>query len=265
MSALLRTLLGSRVEVAEEAPGRRAASPILPLPHQLARPQPLRMAAHHEGLGDQHAGAVARREAARPPRRVSAIGFSHSTCLPASRRRERSAARAGDWAADCRSPRSRGRRAAPRTSRRPSGMPSAAARRFCAVARSREAIAAMRQCLLACIAGMTFSRAILAVPNTAKRTGSMLSSEQICDQPITGISLGARLVSSRAPLSVISTFSSMHDHTSAGLYSMPGSMVRTMPGSIMVPFLRHMDVGRSRMPRPWPAARHCCRPNRPPR
>jgi hypothetical protein len=51
-------------------------------------------------------------------------------------------------------------------------MPSACAAAWARV-RSRDAIATIRQCALCCIAGITFCMAILAVPITPKRTGSM--------------------------------------------------------------------------------------------
>ena len=52
--------------------------------HEFARAQPLRVGAHHERFLDQHAGAVADLDQLRASAASSAIGFSHSTCLPAS-------------------------------------------------------------------------------------------------------------------------------------------------------------------------------------
>ena len=77
------------------------------------------MEAHHEGFGDQLAGcAGARRSAPAPPRRRARSAFRTArACRP--RARGSSRARAIRWAADCRSPRSRDRRATPRRSRRP--------------------------------------------------------------------------------------------------------------------------------------------------
>ena len=52
---------------------------------QLARPAPLGMVAHHEGLGDQLSRAVAGVDQLTAPRSASSpMGFSHRTCLPAS-------------------------------------------------------------------------------------------------------------------------------------------------------------------------------------
>ena len=65
---------------------------------------------------------------------VRLIGFSHSTCLPASAALM-STAHASGWAGDCRSHRSPGRRAAPRTTHR-RAIPSAFAALAFAVARS---------------------------------------------------------------------------------------------------------------------------------
>src|SRR5271166_3231534 len=70
--------------------------------------------------------------------------------------------------------------------------PSAAARAF---ARSREAIAAMSQSLLICIAGITFSVAILATPSTPHFTLRNAASPSNCRQ-----SAGLWLRRRRAPL-----------------------------------------------------------------
>ena len=53
-------------------------------PRQRADALPPGRVAHHEGFGDDKAGAVARRQQGAASSAFSAIGFSHSTCLPAS-------------------------------------------------------------------------------------------------------------------------------------------------------------------------------------
>ena len=70
--------------------------------------------------------------------------------------------------------------------------------------------------------------------------------------PITGSSRGARLVSNSLPSSVMITFSSW-TIIRPGAYSMPGSMVRTMPGLSTVPSPGRFDGGSVNCrPRPWP-------------
>ena len=61
MSTWLRMLCGIDVEVAEEADDRAQLADAA-LVEQLAQAQPLRMAAHHEGLADLDAGAGAHRQ-----------------------------------------------------------------------------------------------------------------------------------------------------------------------------------------------------------
>ena len=132
------------------------------------RAPPLRMIAHHEGFGDQLARTVPRRDQPLAPRRRrarSAFRTAHA-CPPPARARSR--AHAAHWAADCRSPRSRGRRAAPRRTRRP--WRCRAPRPPLARATSREAMASMSQSSPRCIAGITFSVAILATPSTPHLT-----------------------------------------------------------------------------------------------
>ncbi len=69
---------------------------------------------------------------------------------------------------------------------------------------------------------------------------------------MTGMSRGARRVSSSQPSSVMTTFSSCRIMR-PGAYSMPGSMVITMPGTSGVSSPGMFDGGSvSCMPRPWP-------------
>ena len=82
---------------------------------QLEHRRRLRLEPARIGLEQDHAGWRARRRTSRSPRRrFIASGFSHSTCLPAWRRRSPTR-RAGCWAAGCRSRRCRRRPAAPRS------------------------------------------------------------------------------------------------------------------------------------------------------
>ena len=84
-STWLRMLAGFDVEVAEEAERRSAVRRCGPRRSTARSAQPLRMAANHEGLADLDAGAIADVE-----QRFglgdghAQIGFSQSTCLPAS-------------------------------------------------------------------------------------------------------------------------------------------------------------------------------------
>ena len=136
--------------------------------HQVLDRQPLRMRADHERFLDFRSGAIADREELSRLIRRQRDAASRRARACRARPPESSTARAGDWAADCRRRRCCRRRAAPRTSRRLFAIPSfvAAARAF---SRFREAIAVTSDHWPRCIAGMTFSIAILAAPSTPHR------------------------------------------------------------------------------------------------
>ena len=77
-------VVGVQVEIAECAHGGAQLADAAGA-HQLHDAQPLGVGLHHEGLADDDAGAVAHgHQLAALPRRSWPIGFSQSTCLPAS-------------------------------------------------------------------------------------------------------------------------------------------------------------------------------------
>jgi hypothetical protein len=113
--------VGRVVAEVAEVPGDEAERAHAPGAHEVAHGEPLRVRAHHERLGDLHAGAVAGGEqgARVGGRQRQRLLAEH--VLARLRRAHRTRGRAGGWAAGCRPRPPRGRRAAPRTTRRRAG------------------------------------------------------------------------------------------------------------------------------------------------
>ena len=169
-AAMLRMLVGVVVEVGE---------PALPQPKladaagrdQLAHRNPRRVVAVHERFHEQDARPVARVD--HPPRvgSVSAMGFSHSTCLPASRRGD------GPGGVEVVGQRNvdgidvRDRRAVPRTSHGRAECPAARRPRARARGRARR-WPPPRSAVSALMPGITFQRAMSAVERTPKRSSA---------------------------------------------------------------------------------------------
>ena len=105
------------VVVVEERAAHQVDAAQFARAHDLAGAVPLRVVAHHEGFGDQRC-PWAPRAALRLPSAVMRDGLFAQHVLAGARRAPASSARAGDWAADCRSRRYRGRRTAPHSCRR---------------------------------------------------------------------------------------------------------------------------------------------------
>ncbi len=74
---------GIAVEIAEEAGNQPQLSDAAGT-HQFARADPARMGPHHERFADFHARAIAHGQKLAASAAVVLIGFSQSTCLPAS-------------------------------------------------------------------------------------------------------------------------------------------------------------------------------------
>ena len=128
---------------------------------------------------DQHAARRARRRRRRASTSaaVGDIGFSQSTCLPASSARDRPLARAARSAAGCRRRRPRGRRAAPRRSRARAGCRARPRRR-----RARAAIARADRDELGLRRGAaraSSSALIRAVERMPQRTASVTPPEVV--------------------------------------------------------------------------------------